>query len=162
MATMQLVVTGRLAELPTQDRADYLGHILAVPLSSIRNDAQLEEAIAKIDELLDRPQLSRGDSLYLDALSDLVAHYESEHVVFPQARAVEIVRHLMEANELQQKDLVEVFGTKSTVSEVLRGKRPLALSHIAKLSDYFGVPADLFIDRPGTAPGGDESAVRRA
>ena len=40
-----------------------------------------------------------------------------------------------------------LFGTCSIVSEVLAGKRPLALSHIKRLADYFHCSADVFIDR---------------
>ncbi len=38
-----------------------------------------------------------------------------------------------------------IFGTPSIVSEVLSGKRRLALTHIRRLAARFGVPADVFI-----------------
>ena len=41
----------------------------------------------------------------------------------PPASPIEIVRHLMEANELRQADMVDVFGTARVVSEVLSEKR---------------------------------------
>jgi HTH-type transcriptional regulator/antitoxin HigA len=42
------------------------------------------------------------------------------------------------------KDLVDVFGTESIVSDVLNGKRDLAKDHIRKLSERFGVSPALF------------------
>jgi len=51
----------------------------------------------------------------------------------------------MQAHKLKQRDLVDVFGTPSIVSEVLGGKRHLATSHIRKLSERFHVPAELFL-----------------
>jgi HTH-type transcriptional regulator/antitoxin HigA len=51
----------------------------------------------------------------------------------------------MEENGLTQADLVPLFGTPSVVSEVLSGKRGLALGHIRKLAAHFGVPAEIFI-----------------
>jgi HTH-type transcriptional regulator / antitoxin HigA len=132
-------------EMSGAEQAKYAAHIRDFPLESIRDDAHLAQATAKIDRLLDQPHLSPGDEVYLDALSDLTALYEAEHVILPDVSGVEVLRHLMEEHDLRQKDLVPIFGSKSTVSEVLGGKRPLALAHIAQLSAHFGFPADIFI-----------------
>jgi HTH-type transcriptional regulator / antitoxin HigA len=51
----------------------------------------------------------------------------------------------MEAHKLRQKDLIDVFGTESIVSDVLNGKRDLAKEHIRRLSKRFHVsPSVLF------------------
>lgn len=89
--------------------------------------------------------------MYLYALTDLVELYETEHIPMPEVRGIDILRHLMEANDLRQKDLVPLFGSKSIVSEVLSGKRQLTLAHITKLSERFGLSADVFIDHRPTA-----------
>ena len=51
----------------------------------------------------------------------------------------------MAANGLKQKDLLDVFGTPSIVSEVLNGKRQLTTEHIRRLTRRFNVSADVFI-----------------
>jgi HTH-type transcriptional regulator/antitoxin HigA len=43
----------------------------------------------------------------------------------PNASPVEVLRTLMDANDLRQKDLVPIFGSESIVSEVLHKKRDL-------------------------------------
>jgi HTH-type transcriptional regulator/antitoxin HigA len=50
----------------------------------------------------------------------------------------------MDQHGLKQKDLVDVFGTASIVSEVLSGKRELNKEHIKRLSDRFHVSPELF------------------
>ena len=130
-----------------QERAKYLAHIADFPLESIRDDDHLGAAIAKIDQLIDRPALSPGDEVYLYALTDLVELYETAHFPIPEASGLDVLRFLMEANDMRQKDLVPLLGSKSVVSEVLSGKRPLTLAHITKLSERFNLPADVFIDR---------------
>jgi HTH-type transcriptional regulator/antitoxin HigA len=55
-----------------------------------------------------------------------------------------MIRHLMEANDLRQKDLVDIFGTASIVSDVLNGKRDLAKEHIRRLSARFHVSPAVF------------------
>jgi antitoxin component HigA of HigAB toxin-antitoxin module len=136
---------------PPIDNADaaleqYLGLIRAFPLVSIRDDAHLDAAVAMIDDILDRPARSSAEEAYLGALTDLVETYENAHVKIPPTRGVDALRFLMAANDLSRKDLVQVFGSPSIVSEVLSGKRRLALSHITRLSRRFGLPADVFVD----------------
>jgi HTH-type transcriptional regulator / antitoxin HigA len=50
----------------------------------------------------------------------------------------------MDQHKLKQKDLVDVFGTRSIVSEVLSGKRKLNQEHIERLSQRFHVSPDVF------------------
>jgi HTH-type transcriptional regulator/antitoxin HigA len=45
---------------------------------------------------------------------------------------VEVLRTLMDANNLRQKDLAPGFASESIVSEVLHKKRELNKSHIIK------------------------------
>ena len=123
----------------------YLALVRAFPLVSIHNDAHLEEAVAVIDRLLDIPERSTAEEEYLQALTDLVEVYEDAHVVIPTVSGLDALRYLMEDNGLTQADLVPDFGTRSIVSEVLAGKRHLALTHITRLAERFGVPADVFI-----------------
>jgi HTH-type transcriptional regulator / antitoxin HigA len=50
----------------------------------------------------------------------------------------------MEEHHLLQKDLTDVFGTPSIVSEVLNRKRELNKEQIARLSARFHVSPELF------------------
>jgi len=80
----------------------------------------------------------------LIALFTLLEEYESRHYPVPEAGPLDIIRHLMEAHKLRQKDLVDVFGTESIVSDVLNGKRNLTKEHIRRLSTRFHVSWSVF------------------
>lgn len=84
-----------------------------------------------------------------DALAKLLIHligvYEDRTVVPPRATPRQVLQHLMEQRHLKQADLVRLFGTASIVSEVLSGKREINARHARQLSNFFGLPADLFI-----------------
>lgn len=130
----------------------YLELVRAFPLVSIRDDAHLEAALGEVDRLLDLPARSAAEEAYLGALTDLVATYESAHVHLPPVSGVEALRYLMAQNGLTQAALAPFFGSPSIISEALSGKRALALAHITRLADYFGLPADVFIaSRQGEA-----------
>jgi HTH-type transcriptional regulator/antitoxin HigA len=126
---------------------EYLSLVRAFPLISIRDDAHLAEALQIIGRLVEQPERSAAEEAYLGALTDLVETYEDAHVAIPPTSGVDALRYLMAENGLTQADLVPLFGSPSVVSEVLAGKRRLALAHIRRLSAHFGLPTDVFIER---------------
>ena len=77
-------------------------------------------------------------------LAVLVEDFEAKHYPVPDASPVQVIRHLMEAHDLRQKDLVDIFNTESVASEVLSGKRELTREHIKRLSARFHVSPAVF------------------
>ena len=122
----------------TVDR--YLKLVREFPLLSIKSSAQLESAQGVIDRLITKGALAEGEELYLDALSDLAATYEDAHVSIAAAADSEMLRHLMEAKGVTQAQLHRQTGIpKSTISEVLAGKKPFSKTLIRTLAEFFEV-----------------------
>lgn len=118
----------------------YLDLVREFPLTSIKSDKHLKEAQKVIDQLLAKGKLNRGKETYLDALSDLVELYEDEHYPIGPASDADMLRHLMEAKGVSQTLLHQDTGIpKSTISEILAGKKPFSKGVIAKLAKYFNV-----------------------
>jgi HTH-type transcriptional regulator/antitoxin HigA len=118
----------------------YLELVQVFPLTSIRSDEHLEAAQAVIDDLLAKGKLDDGEQLYLDGLSDLVADYEDEHHAIEPASDADMLRHLMEARGVTQAQLHRETGiAKSTISEMLAGRKIFTRQIIRKLADYFHV-----------------------
>jgi HTH-type transcriptional regulator/antitoxin HigA len=93
-----------------------------------------------MDRLTAKSQLDAGEQLYLDDLSDLVAAYEDVHHAIAPASDADMLRHLMEAKSVNQAQLSQEAGiAKSTISEILAGKKAFSRKIIRKLADYFGV-----------------------
>ena len=121
-------------------RDSYLELVLAFPLASIKSDEHLDEAQQIMDRLLAQGELDDGESLYLDALSDLVAAYEDEHHAIEPASDADLLRHLIETKGITQAQLHRDTGlAKSTISEILAGKKPFSRQMIRTLADYFQV-----------------------
>jgi HTH-type transcriptional regulator/antitoxin HigA len=117
---------------------------MAFPLASIKSEEHLQEAQKVMGRLLARGEHDDGEEMYLDALSDLVAAYEDEHHPIEPASDAEMLRHLMEAKGVTQAQLSrDTTIPKSTISEVLAGKKPLTRRMIRKLADYFNVDASV-------------------
>jgi len=74
----------------------------------------------------------------------LIEDFEGRHYQLPRAKPLEVLQFLMDQHGLLQKDLADVFGAPSIVSEVLSGKRELNKDHIKRLSRRFHVSPELF------------------
>ena len=126
-------------------RDTYLELVTAFPLRSIRNKRELTQAQRVLDGLLQREPVDAGESMYLDALSDLVEHYEEHNVKLLAAADADILRHLMESNELTQTKLASECGiAKTVISELLSGTRKLNRQQIDTLAKRFSVSKDTF------------------
>lgn len=126
--------------LKKKDRDSYLELVMRFPLASIKSDEHLAEAQAVIDGLLCEGELDHGEEVYLDALSDLVGTYEHAHHAIEPASDADMLRHLLEAKGVTQTQLSREAGlAKSSLSEVLSGKKAFSRQMIRKLADYFGV-----------------------
>ena len=113
----------------------------------ITSERQHEEYLSVLDKLASKENPTRDEEKYAAVLITLIEAYEEEHHSIPDASPVEILRTLMDANNLRQKDLVSVFGSESIVSEVLHRKRDLNRAHIEKLSKRFHVSPAVFFSR---------------
>lgn len=118
----------------------YLELVMECPLASIKSESQLTVAQDMIDRLLTQGKMDDGEEMYLDALSDLIAAYEDVHHSIPPASDADMLRHLMEAKGVAQVELHRGTGIpKSTISEVLAGKKPFSKTLIRTLADFFQV-----------------------
>ena len=116
----------------------------------IKTEAEYEATVARIEELLDAdPGTAKGDELEL--LATLVELYETAAHPIDLPDPIEAVKFRMEQGELKQKDLVPFIGSRSKVSEVLSGQRPLSLPMIRKLHQGLGIPAEVLLQEPGAA-----------
>jgi len=57
----------------------------------------------------------------------------------------ECLKYLMEAHNLKQKDITDIFGSQGHVSDILNEKRPITARQAKKLSKKFGVSPAVFI-----------------
>jgi HTH-type transcriptional regulator/antitoxin HigA len=122
------------------DRDSYLELVLAFPLASIQSTEHLEDAQKVMDRLLAKGELDYGEETYLDALSDLVAAYEDVHHAIAPASDADMLRHFLVARGLTQAQLSrDTSIPRSTISEVLAGKKRFSRPMIRKLADCFKV-----------------------
>ena len=134
------MATGTKFELRGRERSSYLKLVRGFPLATIQSEKHLAAAQQVIDKLLAKGRLDKGEQTYLEVLSDLVAAYEDVHHAIERASDADMLRHLMDAKGVTQAQVSrETALAKSTICEVLAGRRPFSRQMIRKLADYFRV-----------------------
>jgi len=105
-----------------------------------RQALQEAEALVALD-----PAPGSNDAERLELLTLLIEDYEKRSFSFEALDPLDVIEFRMAEQGLRQKDLVSMIGSRSRVSEVLAGKRPLTVQMIRALSVGLGVPADALI-----------------
>ena len=129
----------------TAVRSEYAALLSSALPAVIRSASENERCIRRLEEL-DRKgtRMSAAERRMAELLTLLIEDFEEKHYALKAASPLEVLKELMQANHLKQKDLLDVFGTPSIVSEVLNGKRGLTTEHIRRLSGRFHVSPDVF------------------
>jgi len=112
----------------------------------LRSDEELAEYTRTLFSLTSKPKATAAEQEAIDLLTLLVEQYETLRYPLPEARAVEVLRLLMERNSVSQGKLTPVFGFQASASLILLGKRQLNRGHIARLSKRFKVSPAVFFD----------------
>ena len=117
----------------------------------IKTEAEYQATLARMEKIFDaKPGTPKGDELELLLL--LVETYEDKTYPIDPPDPIAALRFRMEQDELKPKDLIPYIGSKSKVSEVLSGRRPLSLTMIRKLVMGLHLPAEVAIRKTKSRP----------
>lgn len=124
--------------------AEY-AHLLGDALPHvIHTESENDRFTALLENLLHLKNCTAEEKRLAELLTLLIEEFEEKEYALPAGDPIDMLRHLMDSNNLRQVDLLDVFGTASVISEVLRGKRELSKAHITKLSERFHLSPALF------------------
>jgi HTH-type transcriptional regulator/antitoxin HigA len=115
----------------------------------IKSVEQHQSVLRRIDELMSLDEeLTEEQNNELEILAVLVRDYEHRVLPLPDPDPITAIRVAADQRGLAARDLVPFLGTRSRVSEVLSGKRPLSLSMIRALHAGLGIPLESLIAEP--------------
>lgn len=120
---------------------------LLLDVLNVRNEFSHKRAIELMGVLMDEV----GDveehpaHPFMEMLADAVARYEAKIYPPVSSNPVDVLKYLMEAQDVKQADLADIFGSQGNVSQVLQGKREINLGHIRKLAERFHVDRSVFV-----------------
>jgi antitoxin component HigA of HigAB toxin-antitoxin module len=125
--------------------ADFMAMVKLHPLMAVNDDVGYENAMEYIDALTSIPRPSKGQADYLEALSVLVGAYADEHWEIRKLKPHVLLKALVNERAMSASALGRVLGERTLGPKLVSGERELSKAHIRKLSDFFGVRADLFL-----------------
>jgi HTH-type transcriptional regulator/antitoxin HigA len=114
----------------------------------LRNEAEYNAAIAEIDALLDADApTGTPEHERLEFLSVLVEAYENKHhpINTSDVSPQDVVEFMLDQKSMTRRDLTEIMGGRSRVSDFFNGKRELSRGQIERLRDLLGIPANLLL-----------------
>jgi len=110
----------------------------------IRNEKDYQKALKRLEVIFDSKRGTQaGDEL--EILAILIDNYENENFPIGMPDPIAAINFRMEQMGLKQKDLVEMIGFKSRVSEIMNKKRKLTLDMIRKLNANLHIPTEVLI-----------------
>lgn len=109
-----------------------------VSVKPIRTESEYQEALRELDRVWESEK-GTADYELMEVLSVLVGDYEDKHYQMDEPDPIEAIKFRMEQQGLTQKDLAEIIGYNSRVSEILNRKRKLTLNMIRKLNNSLGI-----------------------
>jgi HTH-type transcriptional regulator / antitoxin HigA len=113
---------------------------------AITTTAENERALATVEALMHKAELTPEENRLYDLLIVLIERYEQENYPLQGlSTPLSRLRHLLESNNLKQTDLLEIFGSSGIASEVINGKREISKVQAKRLGEKFGVSPALFL-----------------
>ncbi len=114
-------------------------------LKPIKNEDDYEAALKKLESIFQaKPNTKEGD--FLEILSLIIHEYEVKNHKIEPLTAIEALKYEMEESGISQNSLAKRFEmSKSTISEILRGKKQMSLRFIKYLHHDLGIPANILL-----------------
>ena len=110
----------------------------------IGTKAQYQKSLIRFEKVfLAKSGTKEGKEAQLLAL--VIKEYEDKHFVIEAPDPVEAIKFRMEQQNLSKKDLGEILGYSSRLSEVLNRKRKLTLEMVRNLHEKLNIPLESLI-----------------
>ncbi|RLD68088.1 MAG: transcriptional regulator [Bacteroidetes bacterium] len=111
---------------------------------TIKTEREYDKVLTEFEKLFDSKK-GTPDGKRAEKLALLIEEFDKKHHPVDEPDPVEYIKYQMEHMNLKQKDLVQIFGNKSRVSDILNRKRKLTLAMIRKLYEVFDFPLEILI-----------------
>ena len=118
--------------------------IFDMEIKAIKTEQDYNQALERL-EIIFHAEVDTPDGDEAEIISILIEKYENEHYPIGMPDPIEAIKFRMEQMGMNQKDLAEVVGFTSRVSEILNRKRKLTLSMIRKLSEKLHIPTEVLV-----------------
>jgi HTH-type transcriptional regulator/antitoxin HigA len=118
----------------------------------IADENELDMAQAEMGRLLEISERTTAEDDRLGVLAALIRCYEDQHWALEMPDPIFAIQSRMDDLGLQQTDLLEEFGNKTTASLIMNRKRFLTLPIIRRLAARLTLPIAVLTQEYSLAP----------
>jgi HTH-type transcriptional regulator / antitoxin HigA len=112
----------------------------------IKSEAENEQALGIVEDLMHRKRTPEEDELY-QLLITLIEKFEQEYYQPSQHNnPTSMLLFLLEESERSRDDLISVLGTENLVDNIFNGQEKINTEQARKLGEFFHVESSLFIE----------------
>lgn len=114
----------------------------------IRSDREHRRALRQVEKLIQQhgPNPSRAEGELIAVLSTLIESYEVDRIPRRKPTPAETLAHLIDAKEVTKAEVARATGIpRSTITNVLSGRRQISKENVTKLAAYFHVDPSVFL-----------------
>lgn len=113
-------------------------------IKAIKTQRDYNQALKRLEDIF-HAEIDSIEGDEAEVLSILIEKFEDENYPIGMPDPIEAIKFRMEQMGMNQKDLAEVVGFTSRVSEILNKKRKLNLGMIRKLSKALHIPTEVLV-----------------
>ena len=111
----------------------------------IKTEEDYKAALERLEEIFQAPENTpEGDEAEL--LSVLIEKYEDENFPISAPDPIEAIKFRMEQTGMSKKELADIIGYRSRVSEILNKKRKLSIDMIRNLHRKLKIPYEVLLN----------------
>jgi HTH-type transcriptional regulator/antitoxin HigA len=114
----------------------------------IRNDREHGRTLRQVEELIREhgPSPPPAEGELIAVLSTLIESYEIDRIPRRKPTPAETLAHLIDAKQVTKAEVARATGIpRSTVTNVVSGRRQISKDNVTKLAAYFHVDPSVFL-----------------
>jgi HTH-type transcriptional regulator/antitoxin HigA len=115
-----------------------------MPLKILKTKKDYQQSLERFEKIF-QAKSGSAESDEADVLALLIKDYEDKHYVIEAPSPIEAIKYRMEQQGLTNKDLAQILGFKSRVSDIFKKSRKLNLSMIRKLYEELHIPLETLV-----------------
>ena len=108
-------------------------------MKKIKTKKEYDAALERFENIFQAKEGTK-ESDEADVMAMLIADYENRHFVIDAPDPIAAIKYRMEQQGLTNKDLAEILGFKSRVTDIFRKNRKLNLAMVRKLHNVLHIP----------------------
>ena len=113
-------------------------------LKILKTKKEYHQALERFEGMFQaKPGSTESDEA--DVLALLIKDYEDKHYIIDAPSPIEAIKYRMEQQGLTNKDLAQILGFKSRVSDIFKNNRKLNLGMIRKLYNILHIPLETLV-----------------